>query len=326
MQRYTKRREFLTLLGGAVAWPLAAAAQQRVPRVGVLLLGAPLASKDLVIASELARLGYIAGQTIVFEVRGAEGDLRRLSILARELVATKPDVLIGAGSQGAEALSASTRTIPIVMTVIADPVATGLTDSMSRPSRNLTGFTISIPALAAKRLELLRELIPGLRRVAYLSGPAGAVGEIFEQQVRNAAKALGISLFAVTVTETLSVPAAFAIIDREKVEAVLVEANPINIRQSGHIIDECSVRDLPSIHPWAFEVRAGALMSYGPKELENHAGVAQYVDRILKGAKVADLPFQDPTEINLAINLRTARSLNLTIPTALLVRADAIVE
>ena len=196
---------------------------------------------------------------------------------------------------------------------------------MSRPSRNVTGFTSSSPTLAAKRLQLLHELTPGLQRIAYLSG-TDAMFALFERHVRAAADVLGVTIHSIPISTVASVSEGFVFADREKVQAVLVEVNANNVRLAVHIINECLVRDLPSIHPWSFEVQAGALMSYGPAAVENHAGAARYVDRILKGAKVSELPFEEPTEIKLAINLRTARAMKITIPQTLLARADEVIE
>jgi len=322
-----RRRDFITLLGGVAAiWPLAVRAQRRTARIGVLVHGRAVAAKDLNIASELARIGYVEGRNVTFEIRGADGDLRRLPVLARELVATKPDVLISASAPAGEALAAATNSIPIVLTVTVDPMAIGLTDSMSRPSRNITGFTSSTPALAAKRLALLRELVPGLKKVAYLGASAVSAFAIFEPHLHSAAKSLGITIAFVPVTTVDDVPESFVTVDREKVQAVIVGVSATNVQASGHIVNECLVRDLPAIHPWLFEVRAGALMSYGPTALENDAGAAKYVDRLLNGAKVAELPFVEPTEFRLAINLRTARTINLVVPLALLARADEVIE
>jgi putative ABC transport system substrate-binding protein len=322
-----RRREFMLLLAGAgLSYSLPLRAQQRMARVGVLLLGGAVSAKDLAISSELARIGYVDGRNIAYGIRAADGDFSRLSALARDLVATKPDVLISASTEAAEALAAATPDIPIVITVTMDPIAAGLSDSMSRPSRNVTGFTSSSATLAAKRLELLSELIPGLRRVAYLGAPTGSTYARFDQHVRTAADALGITILSVPITTDASVPDSFEVVDREKVQAVIVGLTPTNTRVSGHIIDQCLIRDLPSVHPWSFEVNAGALMSYGPKSLENNAGAARYVDRILKGTKISELPFEEPTEFKLAINLRTARSINVKIPPTLLARADQLIE
>jgi putative tryptophan/tyrosine transport system substrate-binding protein len=322
-----RRRDFITLLGAtAVSWPLVARAQQRSVHIGILLLGPAVPPKELTIASELARLGYVEGRNVSYEIRGADGDLGRLPTLASELVATKPDVLVSASEIAADVLAKATPDIPIVITVMGDPIASGLTSSMSRPTRNVTGFTLSSPTLGAKRLELLHELIPGLRRVAYLTTPVGPMYNAFEQQVRNAAIALSIAIFLVPIITEESVADGFVMAEREKVQAVIVENTPPNVRLSTRIIDECLFRDLPAIHPWYFEARAGALMSYGPTVLENHAGAARYVDRLLKGAKVSELPIEEPTLIKLAINLRTARAIKLTVPATLLARADEVIE
>jgi len=322
-----RRRDFLFIAGSAaVEWPLAAWAQQRLPRVGFLVLGRSVAAKDLEIVSELARLGYIEGRNIVYEIRAIEDDVSHLPIVAKELVNTEPNVLICATAAVGEALASVTNDIPIIITITADPVAFGFTDSLSRPSRNITGFTSSSPALASKRLELLRELIPSLRTFAYLGPPPNSAYAIYEEHVRSAAKNFGIKVFFVPVTTVDSVSEAFAIVDREGGQAVMVGINPTIVELSAHIINECLVRDLPAIHPWLFEVQAGALMSYGPASLENHVGTARYVDRLLKGAKVSELPFQEPTEYKLAINLRAARSIKINIPPVLIARADEIIE
>ena len=322
-----RRREFIKIISGsALAWPRAARAQRRSVQIGILLLGRAVPPKELAIVSELARLGYDEGRNVSYEIRGADGDYDRLPMLTRELVATKPDVLVGASEIAADTLAKATRDIPIVITVMADPIASGLTSSMSRPTRNVTGFTLSSATLGAKRLELLHELIPDLRRVAYLTTPVGPMYNAFEQHIREAANTLGLAIFSVPITTEGSVADGFAIVEREKAQAILVETTPSNVRLSIRIIDECLFRAIPAIHPWYFEVRAGALMSYGPTTLENHAGAAKYVDLLLKGAKISDLPIQEPTQIKLAINLSTARAIKLIIPPILLARADEVID
>lgn len=321
-----RRRVFLTFGGAAaVAWPFAALAQQASKRIGILIIGSAVAPEELTIVSELTRLGYVEGKNIRYEVRGVDGDLGRLTTLAQQLVKTKPDVLIGASELIATALATATAEIPIVITVMGDPIAIGLSNSLSHPSRNVTGFTQSSSTLSAKRIQLLRELIPTLHKLAYLNAPGPMIG-IFEQQVREAATALGITVTTIPVTTEASVLEGFELADREQVQAVMVETSATSVRLSAHIIDECLVRDLPAIHPWSSSVRDGALMSYGPATVENNTGAAKYVDRILKGAKVAELPIQEPTEIKLAINLRTAHAIGLTIAPSLLVRADEVIE
>ena len=321
-----RRRDFIGLLGSMVAaWPLAAPALQNSQRIGILIIGSVVAPKDLSIVSELARLGYVEGHNVSYEVRGAGGDFAALTTLAQELVSTKPNVLIGASEFVANALAAATSEIPIVITVMGDPIAIGLTNSLSRPSRNVTGFTQSTSTLSAKRLELLREVIPNLRKVAYLNAP-GPMISVFEQQVRSAANGFGITILTIPITSEASIWDGFALVDREQAQAVIVETSATSVRLSGHIINQCLVRDLPAVHPWSFSARDGALMSYGPAVVENNSGAANYVARILMGAKVAELPIQEPTEIKLIINMRTARAIGLTIPPALLARADEMIE
>jgi putative ABC transport system substrate-binding protein len=321
-----RRREFITLLGSAGAWPISVCAQQKIPRVGVLVAGPSPPAHDLELVHRLTQLGYTEGRNIIYEILGAEGDSNRLLQLAQELVTTKPDVIVGSTSEVAIALAAATRTIPIVMTVVGDPVTLGLTTSMSRPDRNVTGFTVSSPSIAAKRLELLHELVPAVRKVAYMWEPPNPMTKKFGEEVRKAADTLGIELVSLPLTSGLDIGPAFTVAEKEKAMAVLIEAGGISVRFGGTIVDECLVRNLPGMHAWPFEVHNGALISYGPAAPENFQRAATYVDRILKGAKIAELPFEEPTQIRLAINLRTARSINISIPSSLLTRADEIIE
>jgi putative ABC transport system substrate-binding protein len=326
---YMRRRDFIStaVLGGAAAvWPLLLSAQERTPRVGILLNGGAVVPRDLEIARELAPVGYIDGRNMIYEVRAAAGDSSRLPQLARELVATNPDVIVASGTPAAAALFGATRNIPIVMTAVGDPIALGLTSSMSRPTHNVTGFTISSLSLAAKRLELFHGIVPALRKVAYFWVPANPVATLFEAQVRKAADALGIKLVSLPLTSEADIAAAFRAADEQQVTAVLVESDPLTLRFSVTIVDECLVRNLPGMHTWPIEVRNGALVSYGPPTVENNPRAANYVDRILKGAKVAELPFEEPTQIKLAINLRTARSIGFAFPATLLARADEVIE
>jgi putative ABC transport system substrate-binding protein len=322
-----RRRGFITLLGGAAAaGPIAAFAQQRMPCVGVLLSGRAVPSRDLQIAAELARIGDVEGRNIAYEIRGAEGDVTRLPLLARELAAVRPEVLVGSTAQIAVALFNATREIPIVITMVSDPIALGLSASISRPTRNVTGFTISSLSLAAKRLEILHEVVPASSKVAYLWAPQNPSAALYESNVQQAAEVLGIKLVSLPLTSEADIVGAFARVDEEQATAVLSEADTLTYRLSGSIVDQCLIRDLPAMHSWSIEVRNGALMSYGPAEPENNARAAVYIDRILKGAKVAELPFEEPTEIKLAINLRTARSIGLALSPASIARADEVIE
>jgi putative ABC transport system substrate-binding protein len=324
---HVQRREFITLLSGAAAaWPLSVYAQTRLPRVGVLLYAGSVSPTDLPIAAALARIGYVDGRNITYVVRAAEGDTSRMPRLARELVAEKPDVIVAASSSAAVALLNATRDIPVVMTIVGDPIAVGLTSSISRPTHNVTGFTISSLSLAAKRLEVLHDIVPSLHKAAYLWMPENPVAASFKSNVQRAADKLGIKLVPIPLTSYADIDAAFSRAEREQVTAVLVETSEFAVRFSGRIVDHCLFYELPCLHTFPFEVRNGALISYGPKEVENYSGAAAYADRILKGAKIAELPFVEPTEIKLTINLRTAHSLGVVFPPTVLVRADEVVE
>jgi putative ABC transport system substrate-binding protein len=321
-----RRREVIALLGGAaVWWPPTARSQTARARVGILLIGRTATPRDLPLVAELERIGYSEGRNVSYDILAANGDVGQLPRLALDLVARKPDVIVSATSSAAEALSRATSDIPIVMTVIGDPIAIGITSSMSRPSRNITGFTLSHPSLAAKRLELMREVIPHLTKLAYVR-PIGPMEAPFEQQVRTAAEGLGVTLVPLSLTSETNLPDAFAMLDGKQVQAVLVETDPTSTQLSGHIVTECLVRNLPTMHTWYFEVREGALMSYGPAALPDNGAVARYIGRILAGAKVAELPFEEPTQVKLSINLKAASALDLTIPPTLLARADEVIE
>ncbi|MGC1979727.1 MAG: ABC transporter substrate-binding protein [Pseudolabrys sp.] len=322
-----KRREFIALLGGAaIIWPLGTSAQQHIRRVAVLSVGVAPQSREFALAHELAKLGYIEGNNITYDIRGAEGDSSRLPQLALELVAKKPEVIVGSTSTVAVVLANATREIPIVMMVVGDPIALGLSNSMSHPSRNVTGFTMSTTALAAKRLELLRELVPGIRKVAFLRVRDNPITKRTGEEVQTAADMLDLKIVPLPVASGADITTAFTIAEKEGVTALLIDGDPLMVRFSGTIIDECLVRDLPAMHPWPFEVRNGALISYGPAIVENYSRTASYVDRILRGISIGELPFEEPTQIKLAINLRTARSIGVTVSPTLLARADEVIE
>jgi putative ABC transport system substrate-binding protein len=322
-----KRREFIALLGGAaIIWPLGTSAQQHIRRVAVLSVGVAPQSREFALAHELAKLGYIEGNNITYDIRGAEGDSSRLPQLALELVAKKPEVIVGSTSTVAVVLANATREIPIVMMVVGDPIALGLSNSMSHPSRNVTGFTMSTTALAAKRLELLRELVPGIRKVAFLRVRDNPITKRTGEEVQTAADMLDLKIVPLPVASGADITTAFTIAEKEGVTAILIDGDPLMVRFSGTIIDECLVRDLPAMHPWPFEVRNGALISYGPATVENYSRTALYVDRILRGISIGELPFEEPTQIKLAINLRTARSIGVTVSPTLLARADEVIE
>jgi putative tryptophan/tyrosine transport system substrate-binding protein len=322
-----RRREFITLVGGAaVTWSLAAFAQPRTPRVGVLLAGRAVPARELEIADELTRIGYVDGHNIAYEIRGAEDDVTRLPLLARELVATRPDVIVGSDAPLAVAFFGATRDIPIVMSMVSDPIALGLSTSMSHPTHNVTGFTTSSLSLAAKRLEILHEAVPATRKVAYLWVPQSPQAAQYESRVRQAAAVLGIKLVSLPLTSEADIASDFDRAGEERVTAVLVEADRLTYRFGISIADECLLRNLPAMQSWPVEVRNGALMSYGPAAPDNNLQAAIYIDRILKGTKVAELPFVEPTEIKLVVNLRTAKAIGIELPQEIVLRADEVIE
>jgi putative ABC transport system substrate-binding protein len=307
------------------ALPTGAPAQERMRRVGMLFpAGDAPGSRQLVQA--LAKLGLVEGRNVGYDIRAAGREPERLPDLARELVARKPEVIVSATEVAARALTEATRDIPIVLALIGDPVALGFTQSMARPTGNVTGFTTGNDTVAAKRLELLREMVPAARKVALLWVPENAQHRLVVERTRQAAAALKVEILSLPVTEAEDISPAIAKAEQEGAAGLLVVADPLIVRNRRTIIDECLVRDLPAMHSYSLEVRDGALMSYGSDVGEDYGRAAAYVDRILKGAKVAELPFQEPTQIGLAINLRTARSIKLTVPPSLLIRADEVIE
>ena len=304
----------------------AAVAQSRMHRVGILFPAGSETPGSHKLGQALAALGYIEGRNIAYDIRAAGRDAERLPALARELVAKKPDVIVSATATAALALIDATRDIPIVLALIGDPVALGFTQSIARPTGNVTGFTTGNDTVAGKRLELLREMVPTARKVALLWVPANDQHRVIVERTRQAAATLKIELLSLPVATDAEISRAIAKAESERVAALLVAADPLTVRNRRTIIDECQLRDLPAMHNYSFEVRDGALMSYGSDVGEDYGRAAVYVDRILKGAKVADLPFQEPTHIGLSINRRTARSIGLTIPQSLLIRADEVIE
>ena len=331
-----RRREFIAILASVATapstWPLGAWGQraERVRRVGVLL---PVPDNDvahrprvLALKQRLHELGWTEGLNLKLEIRFAGSHSDGLRISAAELVGISPDAIVSTTSTAARALVDATHDIPIVMAVIGDPIALGFTKSMSRPTGNLTGFTTLNDTVAGKRLEILREVVPTARKVALMWVPANPQQVHLEAQTREAAAVLGIELLSLPLSSSNDIVRALARVEQERAAALVVAADPLTIANSGAIIDGCLLQNLPAMHTYASEARSGALLSYGSDVVENYARAADYVDRILKGAKVSDLPFEEPTRIRLVINLRTARSIGLAIPPTVLARADEVIE
>ena len=323
------RRAFLGCLS-LLAAPLAAEAQQagKVYRLGTLSVGAPLtpatydARRDLV--AVLRDLGYVEGQNLKVERRHADGHVERLPVLAAELVGHAPDVLYAAGSGAVRAAHEATKEIPIVILIAGqDTVALGLTPSLSRPGGNLTGVVLG-SVLAGKRLELLREAAPHAKRIAMLAtGDAAMRAQVKEAE--QAAVLLGARLVVVEA-KMRDYERAFATMRSERVDALFVGPSPTLHADRRRIIDLAARARLPAIYQWAEDVEEGGLMAYGASERWAMRRVSTYVDRVFKGANPADLPIEQATTLTLALNLKTAKALGLTIPPSLLQRADQVIE
>ena len=329
--RQVLRRQFLIAVGALLAAPLAAEAQQpkKIAKIGVLYGGTPASTILLLEAFRqgLRELGYVEGKTFVLEVRYGESRAERSSELARELVSIKVDVIVATTDQAIAAVKRETQTIPVVMAFSSDPVATGFVVSLARPGGNITGLSHISPELSGKRLALLREVIPGLSRVAFLWNP-DLRGALFDyKETEAAARSLGLQLQSVEVSRAEDFDRAFSAVTKERAQALAMPAaNPVGFSNRGQIASFAQRNRLPSMFGQKEYVDAGGLMSYGASSPDMFRRAATYVDRILKGAKPADLPVEQPTKFELVINLKTAKALALTIPPSLLLRADQVIE
>ena len=325
-----RRREFITLLGGAAAWPPAAHSQQprEVPRIGVLLPGtsASFAVRAKAFTDGLRDLGYVEGQTMAIEWKWAEDKIERIPELAAELVRANVDVIVTGGTSAATALKSATRTIPIVMAIIGDPVAVGLVDSLARPGGNATGFSTVAPELGAKRLELLKEIVPDAGSIAVVLNPKNPQSRIELNEMQAAARTLGLQVHPIEIASEATFDEAFADLTKSVAQAVIVLTDPILFSERKRIVALANRSRLPAIYFFHEFVKEGGLMSYGPSDADLFRRSAIYVDKILKGMKPSDLPVEQPTKFDLAINLKTATVLGLTVPPSLLARADEVIE
>jgi putative tryptophan/tyrosine transport system substrate-binding protein len=328
----TDRRAFLAGAAALLATPLAAEAQEteKIARIGYLGIDR-VSSTHLrdAFRQGLRDLGYVEGRNVVIEYRNAEGKVGRLPALAAELVALKVDVILAVATPQALAAKQATRTIPIVFAATGDAVADGLVTSLARPGGNVTGLSFFTPELVAKRLELLKQTIPGVSRVAVLWNPGG-LGESTEKDVlkraEGAARALGVRLQFVEARGPADFDRAFSEMARARPDALTVLTSAMLFNARRHLVDLVAKNRLPALYPWREFVDAGGLMSYGPNLADLYRRAATYVDRILKGAKPGDLPVEQPTKFELAINLKTAKALGLTMPPSLLQRADEVIQ
>ncbi len=321
-----KRREVMLLLGGAaIVWPLTARAQQRPAkrlRIGIID-DAPIWDH---FRQGLRGLGYIDGQNITIEYRSADGQPDRLATVASDLAGLPVDVIVASGSAASRAAQQATTAIPIVMIAIGDPVRAGLVASLARPGRNITGNTILGTEVSAKRLQLLKEVIPGVSRVAFLWNPNNGSHVAYLEEWRVVGPRLGVKLFFVAVASADQFESAFAAMMQERPDAFIMTADPFHLSHIGWIIDFLARNRLPAMYVVKENVIAGGLMSYGPSLPDLYRRAAEYVHKILQGTNPADLPIEQPTKFELMVNLKTAKAIGLNIPESFLLRADEVIE
>src|ERR1700730_13629886 len=321
-------RTFLAGTGALLfAAPMMVEAQQagKIYRIGFLNPRSGQNEWDEAFRQTLRELGYVEGRTITIEYRWGAGNEERLAEMAAELVQLKVDIIVAAATVAIQAAKRATNTIPIVMAAVSDPVGIGIVASLSRPGGNFTGLTLMTPDLAGKRLQWLREILPKTTRVAILGGRGGAT-RLFLEQMRAAAQQTGVQLVLPEVSGTEDLPGAFTAMQRERAQALIVEVGPLTSDHRRRIVELAAQYRLPAMYEVRGFVESGGLMSYGPSIVEMYRRTAVYVDKILKGAKTADLPIEQPTKFELIINLKTAKALGLTIPPALLGRADEVIQ
>jgi putative tryptophan/tyrosine transport system substrate-binding protein len=326
-----RRRDFVIFASsGLVTWPLGTRAQPgKVFRIGYLGTSLPSLEKPFIDAflEKLRELGYVEGETIVIDYRWAEGQDDRLPNLAAELVRTKPNVIVTTGTPGTLAAKRSTSSIPIVFASSGNPINAGLVSSLARPSGNVTGFTVSGPELEGRRLQLLKDTVSTLTRLAVLWNSANPGNIDFFQLIQAAAGALALKLGSVADVRRIDdFNEAFSTIKAARPDAMIVLADRFLLAHRTEIVNFASMNRLPTMYPYRAYVDAGGLMSYAPSDADQFRRTAEYVDKILKGAKPADLPVQEPVKFELVINLKTAKALALTIPQALLSTADEVIE
>ena len=325
-----KRREFISLLGGAAVWPIAARAQQpAMPVIGFLNLGWPEASADQLRAFRrgLLESGYVEGESVAIEYRWAENQIDRLSVLAADLGRKVAVIAVSGGLGPALVTKAATTTIPVVFLAGDDPVRLGLVASLARPGGNLTGVNFFASELVAKQLELLRELVPAATRVALLANPANAtVTESTLRDVQLAARAMGLQTEVFNADSSREINAAFASFMRDRPDALFVGPGPFFVGRRVQLTQLAALHRMPAIYPVRQFVEAGGLMSYGASLMEAFRQVGVYTGRVLKGTKPSDLPVVQSTKFELVINAQTALMLGLDVPPTLLARADEVIE
>jgi putative tryptophan/tyrosine transport system substrate-binding protein len=328
-----RRREFIAGFGGAVAWPVVAQAQQdtRVRRIGVLTPwdeNDPLAKARLSpFTQALADLGWTDGRNVRMDLRWGRGDAHRIRALAQELVGLQPDIIVVAASTPATlAVQGETRTIPIVFAGVGDPVGGGIVARLDRPTENITGFALFEPTLPGKWLELLSEIAPGLKRVAIMFNPDTAPVSAFMTSVETAARSLKVVPIIAPVHSDGEIETAIMALGREPGGGLVTLPDIFVFVHRVPIISAAARNNVPAVYSAHEFAREGGLLSYGPDPLDTYRRVASYVDRVLRGAKPAELPIQLPTKFEMVVNLKTAKALGLAVPPSILLRADEVIE
>jgi putative ABC transport system substrate-binding protein len=324
-----RRREFITILSGATAtWPFAARAEPKIPRVGYMGNSTQALEANLIGAFRdgLRELGYDEGRNIVIEYRWADGNYAQFPTLVAELIAAKVDVIVTAGTPAALAVKKATTTVPLVMVAVGDPVGTGLVPSLARPGGNLTGLSSIAPDLEGKRLELLREVVPTLSHVAVFFNLLNPFHVVSMRNAHTAAEAMGLKLQQHDIRKSEDLDDAFATIRKERPDGLLILADRVFLHNRQRMMDFTEEQRLPNVNAYTELVEAGGLMSYGPSYEDMHKRAAIYVNKIIKGAKPADLPIEQPSKFTFVINLKAAKILGVTIPPSLLTLADKVLE
>jgi len=326
-----RRREFITLFGGAAAWPLVVRAQQAAARRIGVLMGAvaddPRVKAQLAGLREgLARLGWVEDSTLQIDYRFAASNLDQFSVLAKELIALHPEVIFAQSTPGAAALQRETRSIAIVFVEVSDPVGSGFITNLARPGSNLTGTIQYEPGVTGKWLAMLKEIAPSLARVALLANPKGTNYNYFLRNATAAAPSLAIEIVSNPVDTVADIERSISALAHQGNSGLLLPPEHFTNLHRNLIIGLAAEHRLPTVYPWRYFVTDGGLMSYGIDLVDVYRESASYVDRILRGAKPADLPVQVPTKYETALNLKTAKALGLAVPASLLVRADEVIE
>jgi len=327
-----RRRKFLSLVGSAAAWPMVAQAQpqERLRRIGLLMTSTendPLNQARIALfLAGLKERGWTENQNFKLELKYAGSNLDDLPMLAADLVRSRVDLIVTGGTEPIQVASKATTIIPIVMTTIGDPVAAGVVESLARPGGNVTGLSLQATELSAKRVELLKEVLPAVTRVAVLWNPNNASLVLKLKEIEAAAKSLKIEVRSLPIREADDVEKMLQPAALDRAETIMTTEDALQVVHRVRIVGLARQRGIPVASEFSIMARAGSLMSYGPSLLDQWARATYYADKILKGAKPADLPVQQPTRFEFLINLRSAKALSIDVPPMMLARADEVIE